>query len=177
MEQASGRNLSQFFDQWAYRIQPALTARHRVENGAVVIDLQQKGPTGEKPWRIGMRIAVETASERVSRRIELTRESESFRIPVQGAPLSVRIDDGAWLPLPVAHERPWAMLVHQMRHEPDAAGRADALLTLAKLCEGGARPDGCTGLQGLLLERAMEDPARIIRQIAEEAAKTNTPPR
>jgi aminopeptidase N len=180
MEQASGRDLGWFFDQWAYGLQPALTARHRFENGAAVIDLEQKGPQGAKPWRIGMRIAVETDRERVSRRIELTKPRETFRIPVTGALLSVRLDDGARLPLPVEHERPWPMLLHQVRHEPDAAGRADALLAFVKLCGGTAKPESCTGLQDVLRERAAEDPARIIRQIAEqsmEAAKTNTPPR
>jgi len=184
MEAASGRTLGWFFDQWAYGVQPALTARHHVEDGAVVIAVEQKGPAQEAPpWRIGLRIAVETDRERVSRRIELTRGKETFRFPVTGTPLSVRIDDGAWLPLPVEHERPWPMLLHQMRHEPDVAGRADALLALVRLCEGEAQPAGCTGLQDLLRERTEGDPARIIRQIAElslgglEAAKTNTPPR
>jgi aminopeptidase N len=177
METASGRDLGWFFDQWAYGLQPALTARHRFENGAILVDLEQKT---EKPWRIGLRIAVETDRERVSRRIELTKEKETFRIPILGTPLSVRLDDGAWLPLPVEHERPWPMLLHQMRHEPDAAGRADAMLALVKLCGGTAKPESCTGIQDLLRERATEDPARIIRQLAEqalEAAKTNTPPR
>jgi aminopeptidase N len=184
METASGRDLGWFFDQWAYSLQPALTARHHAENGAVVIELEQKGPAGKTlPWRIGMRIAVETDRERVSRRVELTKERETFRIPAAGALLSVRLDDGAWLPLPVEHERPWPMLLHQMRHEPDAAGRADALLALVKLCGGTAKPAGCAGLQDLLRERAAEDPARIIRQLAElalrdlGAEKTNTPPR
>jgi len=183
METASGRDLGWFFDQWAYGIQPALTARHRLENGAVVIDLEQKGAQGAKPWRIGMRIAVETDRERVSRRVELTQAKETFRFPVTGALLSVRLDDGAWLPLPVEHERPWAMLLHQLRHEPDAAGRADALLALVKLCGSSPKPGGCTGFQDVLRECAAEDPARIIRQLAElslqdwEVAKTNTPPR
>lgn len=180
MEKASGRDLGWFFDQWAYGIQPALTARHRFEDGAVEVDLEQKG---EKPWRIGLRIAVETDRERVSRRVELTKGRETFRIAVAGTPLSVRIDDGAALPRPVEHERPWSMLLRQMRHEPDAAGRAEALLTLAKLCGGAAPQADCAGLPDALRERAAEDPARIVRQIAERAlqgldgAKTNTPSR
>ncbi|HEY2740509.1 MAG TPA: M1 family aminopeptidase, partial [Thermoanaerobaculia bacterium] len=163
MEQASGRDLGWFFDQWAYSIEPALTARHHVEDGAVVVEITQKG---EKPWRIGLRIAVETATERVSRRVELTRETESFRIPVSGELLSVRIDDGAALPRAVEHERPWAMLVYQASHEPDAAGRADALLTMARLCGAAGAPSECSGLPDLLHQRADGDPARVVRQLA-----------
>jgi aminopeptidase N len=165
MEQASGRDLGWFFDQWAYSVEPALTARHHVEDGAVVVEITQKG---EKPWRIGLRIAVETATERISRRIELTRETESFRIPVSGELLSVRIDDGAALPRAVEHERPWGMLVYQASHEPDAAGRADALLTLAGLCAAQTStplPE-CAGLADLLRRRQADDPARVVRQLA-----------
>jgi aminopeptidase N len=171
MEQAGGRDLGWFFDQWAYAVQPALTARHRAVDGGVEVELEQRGKMGEKPWRIGMRIAVETDRERVSRRIELTRDKETFRLPVTGSLLSVRIDDGASLPLPVEHERPWPMLVYQMCHEPDAAGRAEALLTLAKTCAAAAPRSECAGLVDLLRERAAEDPARILRQIAERTVK------
>jgi aminopeptidase N len=171
MEQAGGRDLGWFFDQWVDGTEPALTARHHLEEGAVVVDLEQKGP---KPWRIGLRIAVETDRERVSRRVELTQRKETFRIPVEGTPLSVRIDDGAALPRPVDHERPWPMLIHQMRHEPDAAGRAEALLTIAAMCGAAAPRPECAGWADLLRERATEDPSRIVRQIAE---KEIAPPR
>jgi len=164
MEQASGRDLGWFFDQWVYSIEPVLTARHHLEGGAMVVELAQKG---EKPWRIGLRIAVETESGRVSRRIELTRAVESFRIPISGKPLSVRVDDGAALPRAVEHERPWPMLVHQAGNEPDAAGRADALLTMARLCGAAGSPTECSGLPDLLRRRQADDPARAVRQLAE----------
>jgi aminopeptidase N len=166
MEQASGRDLGGFFRQWVYGLEPALTARHRLEDGAVVVELAQKGET---PWRIGLSIAVETATERISRRIELTRAAESFRIPVTGTVRSVRIDDGTALPRAVEHERPWPMLAYQAGHEPDAAGRVEALSTLTKVCAAPAPPPECTGLRDLLNRRAAEDPARIVRQLAERA--------
>jgi aminopeptidase N len=183
MEQASGRDLGWFFDQWAYATEPALTGRHHVEDGAVVVELEQRG---QKPWRIGLRIAVETDRERVSRRVELTREKETFRIPVLGTPLSVRIDDGAALPRAVEHERPWPMRVYQARHEPDAAGRTEALLSLAGLCgtaavsaplASSAPSPECADLADLLRERVTEDPARIVRQIAERTLQDLTRPR
>ncbi len=166
MEQASGRDLGGFFSQWVYGLEPELTARHHREDGAVVVELAQKG---EKPWRIGLSIAVETATERTRRRIELTRAAESFRFPVTGTVLSVRIDDGAALPRAVEHERPWTMLVYQADHEPDAAGRVDALSTLAKICAAPAPPAECAGLPDLLHRWAADDPARIVRQLAERA--------
>jgi aminopeptidase N len=169
MERASGRGLGWFFEQWAYGVQPVITARHRLEKDAVVIDLDQKT---EKPWRIGMRIAVETDRERVSRRVELTHAKESVRIPVAGTVLSVRVDEGGTLPRSVEHERPWTMLVHQMNHEPDPAGRADALLALSKLCSApaaaaSAASANCGGLPDALRQRTAEDTARVVRQLAD----------
>lgn len=173
METASGEPLGWFFDQWVYGLEPELAARHRVEPGAVVLDVEQRG---DKPWRIEMQVAVETADQRVRRRVTLTRAQESFRIPISGEPLSVRVDEGGYLPRAVEHDRPWEMLVWQMVHEPDPAGRADALLTLSGACAAPAAREGapsrsksagCDSLPSLLRKRAEDDGARIVRQIAE----------
>jgi hypothetical protein len=59
------------------------------------------------------------------------------------------------------------MRVYQARYEPDAPGRAEALLSLAALCATPSPSADCSGLPGLLRERAAEDPARIVRQLAE----------
>ena len=74
-----------------------------------------------------------------------------------------------WLPRSVQHERSWEMLVWQALHEPDAAGRSDALLALADLCKTPEAPSPCAGLPALLHQRAEDDPARVVRQIAERA--------
>ncbi len=167
MEQGSGRPLGDFFDQWVYGQEPEIVARHREEAGTVVVEIEQRGA---KPWRIGVDLAVETETERIRRRVVLTEERESFRFPVTGRLLSVRIDDGGFLPQAAQHERPWEMLVWQAVHEPDAPGRAEALLALTALCASPSAPSSCTGLPALLRERSIEDGARVIRQIAEREA-------
>lgn len=173
MEKASGRELAWFFDQWAYGVEPELVARHRQEPGAVVVEIEQRGPGA--PWRIATEVAVETATERVSRRVELRQARQEVRIPVSAPALSVRIDGGGDLPRTVAHERPWEMLLHQMIHEPDPAGRADALLALADACGGAAPAPGCAGLPAALEERAAEDGARVVRQLAERSLQRLRP--
>jgi aminopeptidase N len=175
MEKASGEKLGWFFDQWAYGIEPELTAHHRQEPGAVVVEVEQRGQRGEKPWRIGLQIAVETAGERVSRRVVMTRAKGTFRFPVSGPPLSVRIDEGGYLPRTVEHERPWQMLLHQMTHEPDPAGRADALLALSEACTAPSPAAGCGDLPAALRDRAAEDEARVVRQLAERTLQRPTP--
>jgi aminopeptidase N len=173
MEQASGQPLAWFFDQWVYGNEPEIVARHREEPGAVAVEIEQRGP---KPWRIGIDVAVETESERIRRRVVLTQERENVRIPVSGRLLSVRIDDGGFLPRREQHERPWDMLVWQAIHEPDAPGRSDALLALTDLCMTSSPPARCTDLPALLRERAIEDGARVVRQVAERMSEKLTPP-
>lgn len=179
MEQASGEPLAWFFDQWAYGIEPELVARHRLEPGArpevVTVEIEQRLAEGQKPWRITTRIAVETGEQRVSRRVTLTRAKETFRIPVFGPLLSVRVDEGGTLPRTIEHDRPWEMLVWQAVHEPDPAGRAAALLALADACDAPATGEVCAGLPDLLRRRAQEDGARIVRQLAERTLQRFTP--
>lgn len=164
MERESGQPLAWFFDQWVDGQEPEIVARHREEPGAVVVEIEQRGA---KPWRIGIEVAVETETERIRRRVVLTKERETLRLPVTGRLLSVRIDDGGFLPRWVGHERSWDMLVWQTVHEPDAAGRAGALVALAGLCAAPNAPARCSDLPALLQERAAEDTARVVRQIAE----------
>jgi aminopeptidase N len=190
MEKASGEPLAWFFDQWAYGIEPELVARHRMERdqgqppGAVVLEIEQRGAEGRKPWRIDTRIAVETGEQRVIRPVTLTKAKETFRIPVSGPVLSVRVDAGGSLPRTIEHERPWEMLVWQTAHEPDPAGRATALLALSDACSapaagesaaGPPAPAGCAGLADLLRRRVDEDGARIIRQLAERTLQRLAP--
>lgn len=82
----------------------------------------------------------------------------------------MRVDEGGFLPRAVHHDRSWEMLAWQAVHEPDPAGRADALTGLAEACAPEARPSrpsGCTGLPALLRRRAEDDGARVVRQVAE----------
>lgn len=181
MEAASGKELGWFFAQWADQVEPELVARHRLEPGVVVVEVEQRGEG--QPWRIGMDIAVETQAERTRRRVVLRQAKEVFRFPVSGQPLSVRVDAGGDLPRAVQHERPWEMLRFQMTHEPDTAGRADATLALAAACgpvapgpgpSPGPAP-GCADLPAWLRGQAAEDPARVVRQLAERTLQRLTP--
>ncbi|HEX2191077.1 MAG TPA: M1 family metallopeptidase [Longimicrobiaceae bacterium] len=163
MEEAGGRDLGWFFEQWAHAPDPPpLVARHRYEPGAVVVEVEQPQPV---PWRIGLRLAAESAEERVSRRVTLTGPRHTFRIPLSGAPVSVRVDEGGYLPRGVAHARPVGMLLRQAAREPDAAGRVDALLALGDACAEATGAE-CSGVREAVQRVAAGDPARIVRQVA-----------
>lgn len=162
LERASGRDLKPFFAQWVYGVAPDLVARHRLEEDAVAIEIEQRQ---ESPWTIPLTVAVETERGRESRRVELKQRKEILRFAVNAPVLSVRIDEGGDLPVAVRHERPPAMLRYQMIEEPDLPGRAEALEALEKAC----KEAGCEDLRPALEERAAVDSSRLIRQLAARA--------
>ncbi|HEV2763779.1 MAG TPA: hypothetical protein VGV38_12430, partial [Pyrinomonadaceae bacterium] len=168
MERAGGRNLSAFFEHWIYGAEaPALEARHRVEGREVVVTIEQKQ---KALWPVPLRVAVETSRGRAARTFVLKERRQEFRLPVQGVPLSVRLDDGGHLPVRVAHERTAAMLLHQLAREPDPAGRLDALEQLQKLCgDKTTRETACESLSSALAERAAKDSSRLVRERARKA--------
>ncbi|HEX8068705.1 MAG TPA: M1 family metallopeptidase [Pyrinomonadaceae bacterium] len=169
MEQASGQRLTDFFDHWVYgNTPPTLNARHRADGDKLFVELSQDT---DKPWAFTVQVAVETARGRVTRRVLLSdrRAELAFHLP---APLlSVRVDDGGHLPLAFAHERPPAMLLYQLAHEPDTAGRIDALAALQSLCANRADPATCEHFKTGVQERIAQDPSRLVRALAERVQR------
>jgi aminopeptidase N len=165
MEEAGGKSLARFFEQWVYGASvPDITARQRVENGAVIVELEQSGDT---LWTIPVQIAVETERGRESRRIELSRKRQEVRFSLRGTLLSVRVDDGGHLPFRVKQEeRPLSMLVYQLKHEPDTAGRAEALERIQSLLASTKDESTRARLRAALEERAAQDSTRLIRALA-----------
>lgn len=169
MEEASDKSLSRFFEQWIYKAGvPDIVARHRVEGGEVVIELEQRQ---DAPQNIALQLAVETTrGGRVSRRIELTGKKQEVRFRLAGQLLSVRVDDGGHLPFRVKQEaRPLSMLLYQLAHEPDTAGRADALDQIQSLLASTKEEQTRTQLKAALEERIALDSTRLIRALAKKA--------
>jgi aminopeptidase N len=95
MEEASGRELGWFFDQWLRRGgMPKVRGRwtHDAEARAVRLDLEQvqPGPPFRLPIEVGLEIAGEEGPSMA--RIEMTERRESFSIPLEGEPRSVVLD-------------------------------------------------------------------------------------
>ena len=169
MEEASGRRLARFFEQWVYGASaPDIVARHRVENNQVVIELEQRQ---QILWEIPLQVAVETTGAgRVSRRVELKDRKQEVRFSLRGNLLSVRLDDGGHLPLRLKQEeRPLSMLLYQLSHEPDTAGRADALEQVQSLLAATKDENVRGQLKVALEERAARDSTRLIRALAKRA--------
>jgi aminopeptidase N len=168
MEEAAGKSLERFFEQWVYGTGlPDIVVRHRVEGDEVVIELEQRQ---DAPWSFPLQVAVETTRGRESRRVELTAKKQEARFRLAGSLLSVRLDDGGRLPFRVRQEeRSVSMLLYQLAHEPDTAGRADALGSVKSLMASTIEESTRAQLKAALEERAAQDSTRLIRALAKKA--------
>lgn len=172
MEEAAGLSLSRFFEQWIYGAGvPDITARHRVENGQVIIELEQRQ---DALWNVPLQVTVETSrGGRISRRIRLTAKKQEVRFALGGELLSVRLDEGGHLPFRVKQEdRPLSMLLYQLASEPDTAGRAEALEQIQSLLAATKEESTRTRLRAALEERAARDTTRLIRALAKRALES-----
>jgi aminopeptidase N len=170
LEEASRKSLSRFFDQWIYRAGvPDIVARHRWYNGTLIVELEQRQ---KSLWDVPLAIAVETFRGRERHAIVLTAKRQELRIPLAQEPLSVRIDDGGVLPMNVVHERTTSMLLFQLVHEPDIAGRIDAMNGLQSGLANGGLANGSRQLRlsfvAALQDRIAKDSSRLVRKLAQE---------
>jgi aminopeptidase N len=101
MEEASGRALGWFFDQWLYK--PGnlkLAGSWRYDAGArqVHITLEQQQTDGAL-FTMPLEVALHTAGQAVPtvQRIELNLKSQSFSIPSSVEPTDVRLDPNHWV--------------------------------------------------------------------------------
>lgn len=167
MQRASGRDLGVFFRQWVHGAGvPDVVVQHRVEGQALVVAIEQRQTD---LFQFPLALAVETDAGRERRRVLVGERRQEIRIPLAGALRSVRVDDGGQLPFAVAHERPVPMLLHMLRHEPDVAGRADALERLTAACAVPEAAQPCAPLHEALEERTKVDGSRLVRKLAADA--------
>ncbi|MBE0613241.1 MAG: M1 family peptidase [Burkholderiales bacterium] len=144
-EQASGRKLAGFFDQWLQRTgAPSLSiagARaERVTGGwRLHLELKQNAPA----YVLSVPLAIKTAGGKLNRRVELSREHEAAVIELPERPLELALDPDLrlWRTLAASEAPPIlrdAMLAQQpglITPGADAAVRAAASTLAARLLE------------------------------------------
>jgi aminopeptidase N len=100
MEEASGRELGWFFDEWLTRggmLKVKAGWRFDAAAGTLHLDVEQlqPGPPYRMPVELG--IEVEGAKEQRIERVELRARRDSFAIPLAGKPLSIVLDPRTFL--------------------------------------------------------------------------------
>jgi aminopeptidase N len=130
-------DLDWFFDQWAYGIgYPKVRwARHWAESLKVlhlVVEQTQPVDSLHPLFRFPVTIRVITRDSVVRQQILITKQRDTFAIPLPGAPVSVRFDEGGWLLGQLTSDQTPAELADMAKHDLDFAGRFWALQQLAQ---------------------------------------------
>jgi len=109
MEEASGRELGWFFDQWLYKpgtLKVAGQWRYNAAARQLELQLDQVQTDGSlftMPLEVGIRAKGQAVETR--HRVQLAAKSNRFTIPVAEAPESVRLDPGVWVLMDATLER------------------------------------------------------------------------
>jgi aminopeptidase N len=163
LEKTSGDDLRPFFAQWVTGEAPSLVATHRIAAKRVEIDIEQKQAS---VWTFPIELAVQTATQRMTRRVQVTKRKETFRFAVDEPVVSVVVDAKRDLPDPIAHERPLTMLLVQMATDPEVSIRINAIRAAENRCSANNAPPQCSELPAALERAIEEDGARFVRTVA-----------
>ena len=138
IEESSGRNVDQFFDQWIYGAgAPRFTVRSSYDEPQKKVTLSVKqtqkveGHVGL--FRVPIGVAITTASGEKIFPIEVSKADETFTFPVDGTLLMVLFDKGDKILKSVDFQKSPEEWMRQLKTAQDVPDRADAAFALGNL--------------------------------------------
>ncbi|HET9109747.1 MAG TPA: M1 family aminopeptidase [Ktedonobacterales bacterium] len=148
-EEASGRSLAQFFEQWVYKAgHPEFEVSYSWddEHKLAKLHVRQKQKVTEQtplfvmpvdlaffvPQREGERPEGEGFMAPQVVRVQVEEADQTFYIPLARRPYGVRFDFGGWLIKTLDFDLPADLLRFQLRRDPDINGRMDAAKALGE---------------------------------------------
>ncbi len=141
MEEATGRSLAQFFEQWLYKaghpefkVTYAWDDEHRTARLTVAQTqlVDERTPLFTTPIDIGFLLSDGDEARLVTHRVMVEEAQQSFSFVLEARPRAVRFDQGGWVLKTLDFERSAELLRHQLRHDPDVLGRIEAAEALGK---------------------------------------------
>jgi aminopeptidase N len=149
IEQSTGTNVDQFFDQWIYGAgAPRFMVRSAYDAATkkVSIDVRQtqrvEGHVGI--FHVPIQVAITTASGEKLFPIEVTKDLETFSFSVDGPPLMVLFDKGDKILKSADFTKTPEEWIRQLKTATDVPDRADAAVALGNIKEN----DAVTGALG-----------------------------
>jgi aminopeptidase N len=175
LENASGRDLGPFFEQWLARPGfPEFRFAWEWDGAAqeLVLSIEQIQSSRDGTpavFALPVELEVRDAHGARSLRLELDERRERVRLPAPERPLYVRFDAHGWIPKRLREEKPAAEWLALARHCTDVNARREALLRLGRVVAV-ARERGQIHEAELaaLCDLLQRDPSRWVR--AEAAA-------
>jgi len=138
VEESSGTNVDQFFDQWIYGAgAPRFTVRSTYDDAGMKVSLSVKqtqkveGHVGL--FRVPVDVSITTSTGEKLFPIEVSKADETFSFLVDGPPLMVLFDKGDKILKSVDFQKTPEEWIRQLRTAPDVPDRADAALALGNL--------------------------------------------
>lgn len=168
-EEASGRSLDQFFDQWVYHPHhPELQATYNWDEKAKSVRLTikqvQQLTNGIALFRFLLKIRFKGDFGSIDKDIQFKEKEEEIIVALPQAPKIVRIDPETALLAKITFELPRNMLLAQLKDDKDMIGRLIAIEQLSK-----ARDQEAVSA---LKERLNSDPYYGVRIDAAQALRT-----
>jgi len=167
IDEADHTNVQQFFDQWVYGAgAPKFDvsyayddAKHQV---ALTVKQAQKIEGHVGLFSVPVNVEITTAAGAKSHTISVSKESETFLLPADGAPLMVLFDKAGHILKSAEFHKEKKEWLYQLKNAAELADRAEAVQALAKLKND---EEAVTAL-GVALNT---DPAWGLRNIAADA--------
>jgi aminopeptidase N len=175
VEESSGTNVDQFFDQWIYGAgAPRFTVRSTYDDAGMKVSLSVKqtqkveGHVGL--FRVPIDVSITTAKGEKIFPIEVSKADETFTFPVDAPPLMVLFDKGDQVLKSVDFQKSPEEWIRQLRTAPQVPDRADAAVALGLVRDNEAATDA-------LGEAAQHDKFWGVREEALRAlGRINSPP-
>ncbi len=138
IEEATNRNVDQFFDQWVYGAgAPKLDVSYSYDNAKKLVVLTVK-QTQKVEGRVGLfrlPVDIEITGSMGPRLfpIVVSKATETFTFPSEAAPQMVLFDKGNQVLKSIEFKKEKKDLLYQLKNATEVADRADAAVDLAKL--------------------------------------------
>ena len=136
VEEATGRNLYWFFDEWVYKAgYPVFDLAYDWSDSARSVALSvrqiQKTDSLTDVFRTPVDIELTLPEGRVTRRFNILTRDTTFRIPAASKPLLVIFDRGNWLLKEMKWTKSIAEWLYQAEHAPNPVDRLRAIQELS----------------------------------------------
>ncbi len=136
LDESSGTSVDKFFDEWVYgagapqfEIDSSYDADAKQLN--LTVDQTQKVAGRVGLFTVPVEVTVTTAGGTKSFQIAVSKQEETFHLPVDSKPLLVLFDKGDKILKTVEFHKTTAQWIYQLQNAQDAPDRADAAQALA----------------------------------------------